>query len=160
MNDYTKSFTVNNTPGEVYEAITEHITDWWSNDLTGTAAREGDSFNIAFGATHKTFTIAAAVHNKLVVWKCVKAYINMASLTNKSEWVGTKLFWKISTNKTGTTLTFLHEGLNDSFECYSVCENGWNTFLASLQAYLTTGKGKPHLKAAPDKSPEEKQAVG
>ena len=148
MNDYTKSFTVNKPVAEIYTAITEHLADWWSNDLTGAAAHEGDSFTIAFGKTQKTFNITAAIPNKLVVWKCVEAYINMASLANKSEWVGTKLFWTLKSAGSGTTLTFLHEGLNQSFECYGVCENGWNVYLASLQAYLETGQGRPNLKKA------------
>ncbi len=156
MNDYQKSFTVNKPTSEVYAAITEHISDWWSNDLTGAAARSGDSFTISFDKTSKTMDIVAAIPNKQVVWKCVKAYINMASLKNKAEWVGTKLIWTLSAADKGTTLTFLHEGLNQSFECYKVCEAGWDTFLASLQAYLATGKGAPFLKAKGNKDREEK----
>ena len=57
MNDYKKSFTVNRPIDEVYAAITENIADWWSNDLSGAAAHAGDSFNIAFGKTKKTFNI-------------------------------------------------------------------------------------------------------
>jgi hypothetical protein len=70
----------------------------------------------------------------------------MATLTNKAEWVGTTMRWTVSAVGEATSLTFLHEGLNRSFECYTVCEAGWNTFLASLQAYITTGRGKPFLK--------------
>jgi hypothetical protein len=32
MKDYQKSITVNKPAGEVYVALTQHITDWWSND--------------------------------------------------------------------------------------------------------------------------------
>jgi hypothetical protein len=48
----------------------------------------------------------------------------MPSLKNKAEWVGTKLIWTLSATDQGTTLTFLQEGLNQSFECYNVCEAG------------------------------------
>lgn len=144
--DYQKSFTVNKPASDVYTAITEHIPDWWSNDFTGTSAQAGDGFIISFGKTSKTMTIVDAVPNEKVVWKCVKAHIDMASLGNKSEWVGTRLIWTIETTGNHTTLTFLHEGLNNNFECYQVCEAGWNTFLASLESYLATGHGKPHLK--------------
>jgi hypothetical protein len=157
MNDYKKSIAVNKPVSEVYAAITEHISDWWSNDLTGAAVRAGDSFTIAFGKTQKTFNIVEAIPNKQVVWKCVKAYIDMASLENKAEWVGTKLVWTVSAAGQNTTLTFLHEGLNKNFECYNVCEAGWDQFLASLEAYLITGKGKPFLKAADNKDHEEKK---
>jgi len=148
MKDYQKKLLVNKPAGEVYAVITEHIAGWWSNDLSGAAAHAGDSFNIAFNQTRKTFTIAEAVPNKRVVWRCDKAYIDMASLENKSEWVGTTLIWTMEPVEQGTTLIFLHQGLNQRFQCYNVCEAGWDYFLASLQAYLTTGKGTPHLKAA------------
>jgi hypothetical protein len=146
MKDYQKSITVNKPVDVVYAAITEHIADWWSNDLTGAAARTGDSFNIAFDKTCKTFDIVKAIPDKQVVWKCVKAHIDMASLENKAEWVGTQLIWTLSPAEEVTTLNFLHEGLNQSFQCYNVCEAGWDYFLASLQTYLGTGIGTPFLK--------------
>ena len=40
MTDYKKGITVNKPVNEVYRAITEHISDWWSNDLTGAAAKK------------------------------------------------------------------------------------------------------------------------
>ncbi|MDB5017282.1 MAG: Activator of Hsp90 ATPase 1-like protein [Mucilaginibacter sp.] len=154
MNDYQKSITVNKPVGEVYAAITQHIMDWWSNGLTGAAARAGDSFTISFDETQKTFDIVEAIPNKQVVWKCVKAYIDMASLKNKAEWEGTKLIWTLTAADHGTTLTFLHQGLNQSFECYNVCEAGWDYFIASLQAFLATGIGTPfHKQAAKLKLP-------
>ena len=159
MSDYQKSITVINPISEVYATITEHISDWWSNDLTGTATCAGDSFTISFGKTRKTMNIVEAIPNKQVVWKCVKAYIDMPSLENKAEWVGTRLIWTLSTADQSTTLTFLHEGLNQSFECYKVCEAGWDEFLASLQAFLTTGKGTPFLKAAGNEDWEEKKQL-
>jgi hypothetical protein len=157
MKDYQKSINVNRPASEVYVAITEHIADWWSNDLAGAATHASDSFNIAFNNTRKTFKIAEAVPNKRVVWECVKAHIDVASLSNKAEWVGTQLIWTISAGDRSTTLSFLHEGLNQNFECYNVCEAGWDYFLASLQAYLETGKGTPFLEAAGNGNSEEKE---
>lgn len=146
MKDYQKTITVNKPVSEVYAAITEHIPDWWSNDFSGTSAQKDAQYNIAFGETRKTFEIIEAIHNKKVAWKCLKAHIDMAALNNKSEWVGTTLFWTLKAGDEGTILTFLHKGLNQSFECYNVCESGWDYFIASLQAYLETGKGRPYLK--------------
>jgi uncharacterized protein YndB with AHSA1/START domain len=141
MKDYQKSITVNKPVSEVYAAITHHIAEWWSEDVTGAAAQTGDSFNIAFGGTRKTMDIVEAIPDKQVIWKCVEAYIDMPSLQNKAEWVGTRLIWTLSPAESGTTLSLLHEGLNQSFECYDVCEAGWDVSLISLQAFLTTGKG-------------------
>ncbi len=106
MKDYQKSITINKSAHEVYRAITEHISDWWTNDLTGSAARPGDSFNIAFGNTRKTMEIVEIIPDKKVVWTCVKAYIDMASLTNKAEWVGTTLIWEIGYVGQSTVLSF------------------------------------------------------
>jgi hypothetical protein len=146
-NDYQKSFIVKNTAREVYAAITEHVQDWWSDDFIGVAAKKGDQYKIAFGDTRKTFEIAEAIPDKKVVWLCHAAYIDLETLTKKDEWVDTRLFFTISSGEEGTTLTFLHEGLNKSFECYSVCEPGWDYFIDSLYKFITTGAGTPYKKA-------------
>lgn len=148
MNDYQKIITVNKTVQQVYAAITEHIAQWWSNDLMGAAVQAGDSFSIAFGKTKKTFNITKAIPDQQVEWTCVKAYINNPSLENKAEWVGTKIIWTISSAPQGATLNFLHQGLDENLQCFNLCQAGWDMFLASLQTYLTTGIGKPFLKAA------------
>lgn len=155
MKDYQKTMHVNQPVSQVYAAITEQISDWWTNDLTGATACTGDSFNIAFDETRKTMLIAEAIPNEQVVWKCTKAYIDMSSLKNKAEWIGTRMIWTFSTTDQGTTIHFLHEGLNKTLECYHVCEDGWDSFLASLQAYLTTGKGSPFLKPAKENLEEK-----
>ena len=146
VSDYQKVMTVNKPVSEVYNAITSHIADWWSNDLTGTSANAGDSFTIAFGKTRKTFEVKDAIPNKFVVWNCVKAHIDAPSLKNKSEWVGTNLLWAFKEDGNNTTLNFTHEGLNKNLECYEICEAGWDQFLGSLETYLKTGKGLPYLK--------------
>lgn len=146
MKDYQKSFAVSKPAVDVYAAITTHIANWWSNDLSGEAVFAGDTFHIAFGKTRKTFSIEEAITNRKLIWKCKKAYIDMASLKDKSEWEGTRIIWTLSPIGESTKLDFLHEGLNQSFECYQVCEQGWDMFLKSLEVYLNTGKGSPYLK--------------
>lgn len=146
MNDYQKSITVSNTPAEVYQAITRHITDWWSDDLSGASAEKGDIYDIAFGNTKKTFEIAEAIPNQQVDWLCLKAYIDMDELEKKDEWVGTRIIWTITAEGNDTKLTMLHLGLNKSVACYDVCEPAWDYFMASIQAYLTTGVGTPYRK--------------
>ena len=147
MNDYRKIIRVNKPVSEVYEAITEQIADWWSTDLSGAAAHVGDSFNIAFGGTRKTMDISEAVPNELVIWTCAKAYIDMPTLKNKTEWEGSRMIWTLTGASDGTELNFLHEGLNRNMECFDICEDGWNYFLNSLEAYLKTGEGTPYIKA-------------
>jgi len=158
MKDYQKSITVSNTAAKVYSAITEHIPDWWSDDFSGAAAHKGDQYSIAFGQTKKTFEIIEAVPDQQVIWLCLKAHIDMEVLTKKDEWVGTKLIWTIgSDGANSSTLTMLHEGLNKSFECYDVCEPAWDYFMASIQAFLTTGTGTPYRKKEAKLEWEENQ---
>ena len=145
--DYQKIMIINKPVHEVYAAITEDIPQWWSNDFTGAAAQVGDHFNIAFGGTRKTFEIIEAIPDEFVAWKCIKAYIDVASLKNKSEWVDTKILWTFSSGHKETTINFMHQGLHKSLECYEVCEAGWDQFLGSLESYLKTGNGKPYLKS-------------
>lgn len=144
--DYQKNITVSNTAGQVYAALTERIADWWSDDLIGASAQNGDQFIIAFGKTQKTFEIVDAIPGQQVTWLCLKAYIDMDALAKKDEWVGTRLIWTIASDASGTTLNMLHEGLNKSFECYDVCEPAWDYFISSLEAFLTTGTGTPYHK--------------
>jgi hypothetical protein len=146
MKDYQKSITVNNTPAEVYTAITANITKWWSDDFSGAAAQKGDQYNIAFGKTQKTFRIGDMIPNQQVVWLCLKAYIDMEDLKKRDEWAGTRIIWTIKPSESGSTLTMLHEGLNENVECYHVCEPAWDYFIASIQSFLTTGSGRPYQK--------------
>lgn len=146
MKDYQKSITVNKPADEVYAAVTQHIPDWWSTDYSGASAKKGDHYKIAFDGTRKTFEIVEAIPNQQVTWLCLKAYIDMSTLKKRDEWIGTKLIWTITSDGKSTTLTLHHKGLNKSFECYDICESGWDYFISSLEAYLTTGKGTPYLK--------------
>lgn len=145
-NDYQKNIRFNKPADEVYKAITEHINDWWSNDIVGKALNKGDQYTISFGKTQKTFEIVEAIPAKQVIWLCLKAHINMAALGKKDEWVGTRLIWTITEIDKQSTLNFVHEGLNRSFECYDVCESGWDYFIDSLEAYLNIGVGTPYHK--------------
>jgi len=44
----------------------------------------------------------------------------------------------------GTDLVFEHRGLHPALECYSICENRWDHYLAvSLKQCLEMGVGKP-----------------
>jgi hypothetical protein len=146
MQNYQKRITLSASATQTYAAITEHIADWWTNDFSGTSSRKSETFKIAFNNTRKTIAIVEAIPDERIVWECTEAYIDMAALKNKAEWVGTKMIWTISPSENGSILNFLHEGLNESFECYEICEQGWDMFLSSLESYLNTGKGTPFLK--------------
>jgi hypothetical protein len=155
MKDYQKSITLNCTSAEIYTALTQHITDWWSDDFSGAASKKDDQYNIAFGETRKTFKIDEAVPNERLSWLCLEAYIDLDYLKKKDEWVGTKIIWTIETAGDTSFLTIIHQGLNKSIECYNACEPAWDYFMHSLQAYLLTGVGTPYRKGAATLEPKE-----
>jgi hypothetical protein len=66
----------------------------------------------------------------------------MPWISDKKEWLNTKLIFDFNESNGTTTLTFTHEGLTPDIECYKLCEPGWNHWITrSLFSYFTTGKG-------------------
>ncbi len=146
MDNYQQSFTLKATPAKVYAAIStlEGIQGWWTQDCTG-STHEGASLHIRFGGTHKDLRIEQLEPNQSVRWLCTAAHINHESLTRKDEWVGTQMVFRLTPETNGyTRVDFEHIGLVPSFECYDLCNNGWNYFLKSLHAYVEQGQGTPY----------------
>lgn len=144
--DYSISETVKSSPEEAYKAITERINDWWSNHFEGTAVKSGQIFKVGFDANMSTFKkmrIGATEVGRMVEWECIDSYLNLDSLNNKSEWIGTKMTWTIEPSDSGTKITITHEGLTPELECYEVCDAGWRQFFGSLVNLLNTGTGQP-----------------
>jgi len=64
----------------------------------------------------------------------------------KEEWLGTELYWEFKNGNGLTEISFLHNGLNPSLNCYEVCESAWSFFIPkSLKSYLETGIGNPYF---------------
>lgn len=141
---YSRELEVSTTQQSIYKSITIEIDKWWtihSNPIY----KSGDQLTVKFGeTTHKTMTVTKAEPNQSVYWEVKDAYMDVSALTKKDEWVGTVIRWELSEIKEGCKISFTHEGLTPSFECFTICQNGWNYFLDSLKAYLETGKGTPH----------------
>lgn len=146
--DYTCQITVPASDTTVFEALTTKIPDWWTQHFEGAAAQCNDIFKVHFGNTRKTMQVVEIIPNRKLVWQCLEAYIAMESLQNKREWEGTTMIWEIQLSGDATVLTMTHIGLNTAFECYTVCEEGWDFFIKeSLHPLLTLQKGNPHTKS-------------
>ena len=141
---YSKEFLVSAKPEVVYKAITKEINKWWT-ELSNKALQVGDKLTVQFEKTTSwVMTVSEAVTNQSLVWKVTEANHDLESITTNNEWKGTTIRWKIKENGTGSKVSFSHEGLVPSLECYEICEGGWGYFLGSLENYLDTGKGNPH----------------
>jgi hypothetical protein len=146
--DYKNSILVTATAQAAFESLTENISGWWSTDIEGPANKIGDTFTVRFGNTFKTMLVEFIRPGTKVIWKCVDAYIDMLRLADKSEWIGTRLVWEVGSQEGGTQVTLTHIGLTPAFECFDVCEKGWDYYLyESLEKYLNTGIGQPQKKA-------------
>ena len=136
------SFTVNQAPEEVFEAVT-NVRGWWSSDLVGKSARQGDVFTFQYADIHKsTQKLVEVVPGRKVVWLVQDASLNFTK--DKGEWKGTKVVFEIVPKGRKTELRFTHDGLTPALECFDACSGGWTYYVGeSLRELITTGKGRP-----------------
>lgn len=149
--NYTRSFVVQRTPEQVYDAISR-IAAWWTINTEGSADRVGDAFTITFSdpdgqLVHRTTQrITEAVPGKRLAWTVTAC--NMPWLKDKEEWKGTTMVFDIAPEGTGARISFTHVGLTPQVECFEQCDRGWEYFLdESLLKLINTGAGQPDTSA-------------
>lgn len=148
MEHFKQSLTLSATPPAVYAALTtpEGLRGWWSEDCE-VDTKVGGKLFFRFGPNFKGMRIEKLEPGKLVQWQCTHARID--ALTNKDEWLGTQLVFSINAIAGGgARLDFEHIGLVPALECYTLCEGGWQHFLASFRQYVEAGRGTPWIKDA------------
>lgn len=145
MEHYTTKMSLNTTPTNVFNALTNAIPLWWTELFEGSAARPGDRFTIRFGEhIFKTMQVEELSVGTKVVWQVTDSLIALPGLHNQKEWVGTTIIWEIVSAEHHTELILTHKGLSPEVECYNICTEGWSQFLGSLKQYVETGKGNPY----------------
>ncbi len=124
--DYRATLLVDNTPEEVFAAIT-NVRGWWSETIEGKTDQLGE-FRHSYKDMHRcTIRITEFVPGRKVAWHVVDNYFNFVE--NKTE------------------LRFTHVGLVPAYECYDVCSDAWGTYInGSLRDLITRGKGQPNQK--------------
>jgi uncharacterized protein YndB with AHSA1/START domain len=146
MNDrnYTTSFTIDQTPEEVFNAI-NNVRGWWSEEIEGRTDKLGEEFKYHFKDVHRcTMKITELVPGEKVVWLVLDNYFSFTK--DKNEWKGTVITFEILKKGGKTEVRFTHIGLVPEYECYNACSDGWSTYLnGSLRDLITTGKGKPNV---------------
>jgi len=143
--DYTASFTVDQSPEEVFNAI-NNVRGWWSGEIDGRTDKLGAKFTYRYEDVHRsTQRITELVPGKKVVWHVLDAKLNFAK--DKSEWNGTDIVFEIARKANKTELRFTHVGLVPAIECYGKCSGAWGFYIKdSLRSLITTGKGDPNQK--------------
>jgi hypothetical protein len=143
--DYTTTFTVDQTPEEVFAAIS-NVRGWWSEEIEG----DTDKLDAIFYHHHKdmhraTFKIAEFEPGKKIVWHLLQNYFDFAK--NTAELTDTDVVFEITKNGDKTELRFTHVGLNPTEECYGVCRDAWGFYIrTSLHNLIVKGAGAPDKK--------------
>ena len=141
--NYTTSLTVDQSPEEVFAAISS-VRGWWSGEIDGRTDKLGAEFKYRYKDLHKTTQkITELVPGKKVVWHVVESHINFVK--DKNEWNGTDVVFEIAKKGGKTELRFTHVGLVPAFECYGDCSGAWGFYINdSLRSFIATGKGQPN----------------
>ena len=144
-NDYTTSFTVDQTPEEVFDAI-NNVRGWWSEEIDGSTDELGAEFTFHYKNVHRTTQkITELAPGKKAVWHVVESHINFVE--EKTEWKGTDIVFEIAKKDDKTELRFTHVGLVPASECHGACSGAWGFYINdSLRRLITTGKGEPNQK--------------
>ena len=143
--DFTLTFSVDQTPQEAFEAIND-VRGWWSGNIDGSTNELGGEFTYRFAKVHFTRQkLTELVPGKRVVWLVVDSDLGFVKDTH--EWTGTRVIFDLARKGDMTEVRLTHEGLVPALECYGGCSEGWTTyFRGSLRRLIATGKGRPDAK--------------
>lgn len=136
---FTTSFTVDQSPEQVYAAIND-VRAWWTGQITGPTDKLGGEFVYRYKTIHEsTQKVTELVPGRKVVWEVTKAKL---PFENQEEWVGTKIVFEITrTAKKKTEVRFTHVGLVPAIQCYGDCSGAWGFLVTeNLRGFITKGK--------------------
>jgi len=143
--DFTTTLLVDQTPKEVFNAIT-NVRGWWSEDIAGSTDKLNDVFLYHYKNVHRArIKLIEVIPDKKIVWLVMDNHFSFTK--DSTEWTGTRISFEISKKGDQTQLRFTHIGLVPGYECYNVCREGWGNYIDnSLRNLITTGKGRPNPK--------------
>lgn len=138
--DFTTTFLVDQTPREVFNAVT-NVREWWSDNIEGGTEKLNDEFNYHYQDIHNCkIKLVEVVPDQRMVWLVLENYFNFTK--DSREWTGTKIIFDISKQGDKTKLSFKHEGLVPEYECFDVCKTAWTDYInGSLYGLITAGEG-------------------
>jgi hypothetical protein len=143
--NFTTKILVDQSPKEVFTAI-NNVRGWWSENIEGFTQTLNDEFIYHYKDVHVCkLKIVESVPDKKVVWLVLENQFNFTK--DKNEWKGNEIVFEISVKDGKTQLEFTQIGLVPEYECYTVCQDAWSSYIqGSLKNLITTGKGNPNTK--------------
>jgi hypothetical protein len=140
--NYSTSFTVDQSPEEVFDAI-NNVRGWWSGKIEGDTDKLGAEFTYRVPDVHYCkMKITELIAGKKVEWHVLDS--NISYTKAKTEWNDTKISFEISTKDGKTEVRFTHICLVPAHECYGACSSGWGALVdGNLRKLIATGKDQP-----------------
>jgi len=144
---FTTTFSVDQTPGKVIDAVKD-VRGWWSEHIEGGTEEPGDEFTYRYEDAHRCeIRVTEVVPDRRVSWLVLDNYFNFTQ--DSTEWTDTTIHFDVAARDGGTEVTFTHQGLVPADECFESCSQGWEFFVnTSLRDLITTGEGQP-IRAEP-----------
>jgi hypothetical protein len=139
---YATSFTVDQTPDEVFHAM-NNVRGRWSGEIQGETSKLGAEFTYRVEDVHRSKQkIAEFVPGKKVVWHVLDGHLGFVK--DKREWEGTDIVFETAKKGDNTEVRFTHVGLVPAYECYNNCSNAWGLLVnGNLRKLITKGKAQP-----------------
>jgi hypothetical protein len=140
--DYSTSYTVQQSPEEVYAAVLD-VGAWWTGQVEGRADELGAEFTYRHLPQHYSLQRVVELEpNRRVVWRVTDS--QLAFVSEPSEWTGSQIVFDIVPAADGTELRFTHIGLMPDVECFGACSTAWRHYInGSLHNLITAGEGLP-----------------
>ncbi|PRX50086.1 hypothetical protein B0I33_102204 [Prauserella shujinwangii] len=151
----TATMTVDQSPEEVFAAITD-VRGWWNENIIGDTVALHDEFVFTDDYAHAgevaqgkrgirfaRFQLTEVEPGVRVVWHVLDA--DLTFVADSDEWTGTDVIFDITADARATTLHFTHKGLTAAeSECFEACSSGWTFYIStSLPQLIATGTGQP-----------------
>jgi len=139
MPDILHLLNIGASPERVFAAVASEdgVRNWWTRDATlGTQAGGVGEFAFYGRKTVTHVTIEELTPPVRVRWRVADSTL--------ASWRGTSVAFDLEPQDGGTVLRFAHRGFAQADDNYARVTTGWGYYLASLKAYLETGKGAPH----------------
>lgn len=143
--NYTSDITVDKDANTAFRAI-QDFRAWWSEEIEGATDKVGETFFYHYKDVHLCkVKLVEEIQDKKLVYLVTDNEFSFVS--DKTEWVNTKLIFELEPSEGKTKIVFTHEGLVPECECYEVCEDAWTSYIqGSLKNLIETGTGNPNAR--------------